>query len=379
MKIAFGTSVLRKQQKAGRLDGIGRYAEELLRALVATPQLTIREFVHEDLAQSPAPRTIAAGPFGTQALGTLLLKRPFARSERAFGDSVDIVHSPDHFIPCPQHIPVVATIHDAIPISHPEWINYSFKTLKNALWRRSAHWADYVITVSENSRREIVRCFGIPPERISVTPLGVGRRWFGEISREELERVRRMHNLPDRFFLFVGTLQPRKNVRRLIAAHRSLPAKLRREVPLVVAGRAGWLCEAEVAALEGGDNGALRYLHHVPKDDLMPLVQQAAVMVLPSLHEGFGLPVLEAFAAGTPVVTSDAGAIPEVAGDAAILVDPLDMSALAQAMSQVAGDTALADALRAKGRERAKQFTWQRTAKLTEDVYRKVLEQGKTG
>ena len=379
MKIAFGTSVLRKQRKVGRLDGIGRYAEELLEALVATPQITVREFVHEDLAQSPAPRTIAAGPFGRQALGSLLLSRPFAHTERAFGNSVDIVHAPDHFIPRLRRIPVVATLHDAIPLSHPEWINYSFKALKNALWKRSAHWADHIITVSEDSKREVVRWFGIPPERISVTPLGVGRRWFGEISREELERVRRMHNLPDRFFLFVGTLQPRKNVRRLIAAHRSLPAKLRREVPLLVAGRAGWLCEPEVAALEAGDDGALRYLRHVPEDDLRPLVKRASVVVLPSLHEGFGLPVLEAFAAGTPVVASNAGAVPEVAGDAAILVDPFDVSSLAQAMQRAVEDRTLADSLRAKGRDRAKQFTWQRTAELTLDVYRKVLERGKTG
>lgn len=351
-----------------------------MEALRANPGLELKPFCFSGVPSAASiPSPITAGAFQNQVLLSLLTGKYFPTSSTELTGKADLLHATDHFIPKLRGIPVVATLHDAIPLSHPEWINYSFKTVKNALWKRSAHWTDQVITVSEDSKREIVRWFGIPPERISVTPLGVGRQWFAEIPQKELERVRLKHALPERFFLFVGTVQPRKNVGRLLEAHRSLPAKLRREVPLVVAGRAGWLCEAEVAALEGGDDGALRYLRHVPEDDLMPLVKQASVMVLPSLHEGFGLPVLEAFAAGTPVVSSNAGAIPEVAGDAAILVDPLDVNALAQAMRQVVEDTPLAGALRAKGRERAKQFTWQRTAKLTEDVYRKVLEQGKTG
>lgn len=381
MRVAFGSTVLRRALQGRSLDGIGRYSGELSGALEQLDGVSLCPFVFSGKGLRPADIKHAtdAGSFLRQALFSLATGRQFPVAAKNLTAKADLVHATDHFIPKLRGIPVVATLHDAIPLSHPEWINYSFKALKNALWKRSAHWADHVITVSENSKREVGRWFGIPPERISVTPLGVGRQWFSEISREELGRVKRQHALPERFFLFVGTVQPRKNVGRLIAAHRTLPVKIRREIPLLVAGRAGWQCEAEIAALEGGDNGALRHLGHVPEDDLVPLVKQASVVMLPSLHEGFGLPVLEAFAAGTPVIASKAGAIPEVAGDAAILVAPLDVSVLAQAMRRAAEDTALADALRTKGRERATRFTWQRTAELTAEVYRQVLERGKTG
>lgn len=373
LRLAFGTSVLRQQEVTGQIDGIGRYASELRKALDSLAELNIREFVHDDIAKSPSSRVLVAGAFRKQALVSLALNRTFSRTERALGKTVDILHSTDHFIPHLRRTPVVATIHDAVPLSHPEWNAYSFKRLKNALWRRSACWADHIITVSEDSKRETVRWFGISPERINVIPLGVGREWFGEAPREELERVKKRHALPERFFLFVGTLQPRKNIGRLIEAHRSLPATMRRDIPLVVAGRAGWDCQSEVDALSSGDEGTLRYLGHVPNDDLLPLVKRAAVMVQPSLHEGFGLPVLEAFAAGTPVAASNAGAIPEVAGGAAALFDPMDAGDIARTMHSVATDQTFAAVLRARARGRAKRFTWDRTAELTLKVYRSVL------
>ena len=319
------------------------------------------------------PSPVLAGSFKRQALLALLAGRDFRTLSAGISGRADVLHATDHFIPRLRSMPVVATLHDAIPLAHPEWISYSCKRLKNSFWKKTATWADRVITVSEHSKREIAHWFGIPEQNIRVTPLGVGHEWFEEVPREEMQRVKMKHGLPERFFFFVGTLHPRKNVMRLIEAHRALPSHIRREIPLVVAGRAGWQCGEEVAALESGDGGALRWLRWLPEDDLPAVFKQASVFVLPSLHEGFGLPVLEAFAAGTPVVASNAGAIPEVAGDAAILVDPPDVGALAQAMRRVAEDTMLADSLRAKGRERARQFTWERTARLTADVYREVL------
>ncbi len=379
LRIAFGTSVLRQQEATGQLDGIGRYAGELSGELQKSPAVEMRSFVHGDVAKTNYPADIPAGSFRRQALVSMALNRSFSRSERVLGEKFHLVHSTDHFIPRLRRTPVVATIHDAVPLSRPDWNSYSFKTLKNALWKRSAQWAKHIITVSEESKMEIIRWFGIPPERISVTPLGVGRDWFDEVPRNELERVKRKHALPDRFFLFVGTLQPRKNVGRLIEAHRSLPAKIRQEIPLVVAGRAGWKCRAEIDALSSGDSGVLRHLGRVPEADLLPVVKQATVMVLPSLHEGFGLPVLEAFAAGVPVAASNAGAIPEVAGDAAALFDPLDSGDMANAMRSAAENQGFAGALRTRGRERAKHFTWSRTAELTLDVYRAVLARKASG
>ena len=281
------------------------------------------------------------------------------------------MHATDHLIPRLRKTPVIATLMDAIPLAHPEWVTYSFLGLKNALWRRSACWADHVVTISEHAKQELMQWFRLPEKRITVTPL-VDQRWFVTPTTSDIGRVNAEYALPERFFLFVGTLQPRKNVSQLIAAHRRLPDTVRREFPLVVVGRAGWGCNAEVAALNEGDQGALRWLRYVPDGDLVPLVSRATALVFPSLHEGFGLPVLEAFAVGIPVLSSNATSLPEVAGDSAILFDPNQSDEIAEAMKLLINDDVLAKKLEF-GRERAALFTWERTAEMTADVYRRVL------
>lgn len=374
IRTALSVTLLSGPSDRLRLDGIGRYTAELQAALAAMPDVQLVPCAYLRGGPADSPEGVRGlGSFRFQALASLATGMGFPVSSRRLAGEADLFHATDHFIPKLRDLPVVATLHDAIPLSHPEWINYSCKSLKNALWRKSAQWADHILTVSEHSKQEIIRWFGLPAARISVTPLGVHPRWFQPVPRAELERVKMLYNLPDRFFLFLGTLQPRKNVGRLIEAHRLLPGSLRHEVPLVVAGRTGWLCDAEVAALKDGDDGRLRYLDHVPEEDLQPLLKQASVFVLPSLHEGFGLPLLEAFAASVPVVAARAGSIPEVAGNAALLADPLDPSSLAQALQHCVDDQDLATRMAADALEHAKHFTWERTAQLTMEAYRKVL------
>jgi alpha-1,3-rhamnosyl/mannosyltransferase len=370
LRAALGATVLERSLALPQLDGIGRYTAELWRHLGDLPGVTA-----QPCAFGSAGGMLDIGGFKPQALFSVATGAPFTTCHRRLSGRFDVFHATDHLIPKLRQIPVVATLHDAIPLSRPEWVSYPFKRIKNALWRKSAHWADRVITVSHHSKGEISQWFHVPAERITVTPLGVDARWGRQAARAELERVRMRHELPRHFFLFVGTLQPRKNIGRLIEAHRLLPGRLRRETPLVVAGRAGWMCEAEVAALRDGDGGTMRYLDHVPEEDLVPLLQQSSAFVLPSLHEGFGLPILEAFAAGVPVVSTTAGAIPEVAADAALLVDALDSHALADAMRRCREDGNLARTLQERGRERAAEFTWRRTAELTAEVYRRAIEQ----
>lgn len=377
MRVALGTTVLRRGLAQGGIDGIGNYTRALLGQLAQQAGLDVLPFAYSGpdapLAADPPLR---AGDFQRQALLALLSGVAFPATTHALKGRVDLVHATDHLIPSVRGVPVVATLMDAIPLAHPEWVSYRFKAIKNALWRRSARWATHVITISSHARQELVEWFGIPEQRISVTPLGVDERWFLPPSAAACARVRAHHGLPQRFFVFVGTLQPRKNLGRVIAAHRALAPALRREVPLVVAGRAGWGCEAEVAALTEGDGGALRWLRHVPDEELQSLVSMASALAFPSLHEGFGLPVLEAFAAGTPVITSTTTSLPEVAGDAALLVDPRDEDAIAGAMLALIETPALAQALRSKGRARAAGFSWARTAARTVDIYRQVLACG---
>lgn len=374
IRVAFGTTVLERGLAQNAVDGIGNYSRELLGRLDRAEGLQLTPFAYS-LAAAPAPagRVLDFGAFQTQAIYSLATGLPFPVASRRVARTIDIVHATDHLIPRLPKVPVVATLMDAIPLAHPEWVAYSFRRVRNALWRRSAAWANHVVTISNYAKQELVEWFRIPEHRITVTPLGVDQRWFMMPAQADVDRVKANYALPERFFLFVGTLQPRKNLARLIAAHRGLPDALRRELPLVVVGRAGWGCEAEVAALSEGDNGALRWLRYVPDRDLIPLVSRATALVFPSLHEGFGLPVLEAFAAGVPVISSNATSLPEVAGDAAILFAPDQVGEMTDAMRLLANDERQAEVLRVRGRERAASFTWERTAQMTDEVYRRVL------
>ena len=375
IRVAFGTTVLERGLVQNAVDGIGNYSRELQRRLDGKNGLKLFPFVYSsELPRSPScTKGADFGPFRAQAIYSMITGQAFPIAAQRVSGTIDLVHATDHLIPRLPRTPVVATLMDAIPLAHPEWVTQSLRRLKNALWRHSAGWADHVITISEHAKQELIQWFRLPEERITVTPLGVDQRWFVAPTSSDVGRVNATYSLPERFFLFVGTLQPRKNVSRLIEAHRRLPNALRREFPLVVAGRAGWGCDAEVAALNEGDQGALRWLRYVPDEDLVPLVSRATALGFPSLHEGFGLPLLEAFAVGVPVLSSNATSLPEVAGDAAMLFDPNQPDEIAEAMKSLINDEALAGQLRARGRERAALFTWERTTEMTADVYRRVL------
>jgi alpha-1,3-rhamnosyl/mannosyltransferase len=194
------------------------------------------------------------------------------------------------------------------------------------------------------------------------------------VTYEQCCGVRQAHCLPDNFFISVGTLQPRKNVISTIQAHRALSPRHRKQYPLVIVGRAGWKCEDALAMIEQDSRaGAVHWLPQVTDEDLFVIVKMAHGLVFPSLAEGFGLPVLEAFAAQVPVITSNTTSLPEVAGDSALCVSPLDVEAIADAMRQLIDDNALCQTLKRKGLKRALQFSWDTCADSTLTVYQKTL------
>ena len=374
IKVAYGVTALEKGAALGGHDGIGSYVFSLHKELTRT-SVTLVPFKFGKTPTAREKKLNNWGSFPLQSAWSLAMGGCFASAQQQVAEErLDLVHATDHLIPHLRSVPVVATLFDAIPLSHPESLRSLSSRLKTAFWKRTANWASQIITISNHSRKEIVKWFGIPEDKITVTPLGVDEDWYRDVEAEEMTRVRALYSLPDRFFFFVGTLQPRKNVRRIIDAHKSLPPQLRREVPLIIAGRHGWMCDAEVAELQNCQDGTLRWLQYVPSEDLLPIFKQATALVWPSLNEGFGLPVLEAFAAGLPVVTSNTTSLPEVAGDAALLVHPENTGEIADAMRQMATDDALRSDLRARGQSRAKQFTWDRTARQTIEVYRKAIE-----
>lgn len=375
LHLGLGVSAWAKGRTRGHVDGIGVYTRSLLTALDALPLSTTLVQFGRCNAQLPADnhdRLCLALPYSAGAAWSTLT--PFSHPGSApLVKRLDVFHAPDHHIPRLGGVPVVATVMDAIPFARPEWVSQRLRGLKNHAFRHLARSAARVITISEFSKADLVHYLGIAPERIRVTPLAVQPGWFERVPEATREAVLQRLGVPAGALLCVGTLQPRKNVSRIIAAHRSLPDSLRAAHPLLVIGQNGWGTETlltELQALEAEGRG--RWLRNVDDTSLLALLQSAQALVYPSLYEGFGLPVLEGFAAGVPVICSNTTSLPEVAGDAALLVEPERLDAIAEAMRRVCEDAALARDLVARGTAQVKRFDWANCARQTVSVYEEV-------
>jgi glycosyltransferase involved in cell wall biosynthesis len=235
--------------------------------------------------------------------------------------------------------------------------------------RLSARRAARVIAVSAHTASDVVARLGVPPERVAVVPNAVGEEFRPEPDARVLAEFRAAKGLPERFVLFVGTLEPRKNVAGLLRAFARVAAA-EPEVPLVIAGGKGWLYD-EIFALHKqlGLGDRVRFTGYAAAEELPRLYAAATVFVYPSFYEGFGLPPLEAMACGTPVVASNASSLPEVVGEAGLTVDPRDEGALAAALLLLLRDPDRRAALRAAGLARAAGFSWARTVRETRAVY----------
>jgi glycosyltransferase involved in cell wall biosynthesis len=268
----------------------------------------------------------------------------------------------------------VVTLHDATALLHPD----THTLLDNFLYRvyipAGLRNVDAVITLSESAKRDLRRFLRFPAGRIHVVPLAAERA-FSPLAADVVRSTLARHQLEPGFVLYVGALEPRKNVPTLLRAF----ARLRREVPgvrLVIVGAPRWKFSAIPRVLdELRLRDAVQFTGYVADADLPALYSAASVFCFPSLAEGFGLPVLEAMACGTPVVCSNASALPEVAGDAAVLVEPTDAEAIAVALKRVLQQPETAAQLRQQGLARAARFSWERTATETLDVYSRVLNE----
>lgn len=286
-------------------------------------------------------------------------------------DKIDFVH---YFKPAttPFKKPVaIATMYDVIPLLYPE----TQTAIQLAYWRKQlplvAKTCAHLITISECSKRDIVRLLQVDPAKITVTPLGVDVR-FKPMSEIEKTAMREKYQLPGKYILYLGTIEPRKNVARLIRAFNKVAGKIPHS--LVLAGKWGWSYEnvkEEIAKSPFRDR--IISLSFIESEYLSALCSAADMFVFPSLYEGYGLPPLEAMACGTPVITSNVSSLPEVVGDAALTIDPLDEDALSSAIEHLALDVVMQNKLREKGLVRAKQFTWEKTTAMTLEVYKKVF------
>ena len=376
LKVGLGSTVLINGLQSGQLDGIGHYCEEMFNQLNKLNRNILLHPVFFGKPPMPDLKGLVIESFpkySSSALWSTLSSSDFFKTKSLQND-LDIFHATDHCTPRFSHLPVVATFMDAIPLSHPHWVNQRARWIKNLVWRKSAQWADHLITISEFSKKEISHHFRVDENNITVIPLGVDERYFVRLGQDVIDSHRQRLKLPERFFLFIGTLQPRKNLDRMIDAHEALPAHIRKEVPLLIVGRNGWGSEQCIQRLNAyGQGGAVRWLQNVNDVSKRVMLQSATALVFPSLLEGFGLPVLEGFASQTPVMTSNLSSLPEVAGDAAWLVDPYKVAEMTEAMATLAQDETVGREFVAKGLVRARKFTWQACAQETIKVYERVL------
>lgn len=265
----------------------------------------------------------------------------------------------------------VCTIHDLIPIDHPEWFNKKFASWYSWLLPRLTRRVQHMIAVSEFTKVRLMEAFGVQEEKITVVHNGIDSR-YQPASAEEIQEMRHALGLDDApYLLYVGSLEPRKNLARLLQAWRIAQASVPEEVRLVVAGARG---NSQVFGAVEIDTGVPRvhFTGYVAEEHLPSLYSGALALVYPSLYEGFGLPPLEAMACGTPVVTSNNTSLPEVVGDSAVSVDPEKVESIAAGMVEVLSSERLRNHLSGSGIERAKRFTWKQTAKETLQV---LLEQ----
>lgn len=373
--LGLGATVLARGCNAGHLDGIGVYTQQLMQGLKKRlGDGQVRPVVFGK--QSPGwsePHRCATPSFGVGAAWMSLSSLPYPMSD-SWSQQLSLFHATDHYVPRLRGLPVIATVMDIIPLRHPEWVRTTAsRKLMNWIFARLVRSADHVITISRFSADDIAEGLGISPQRITAIPLGVDSIFFEPSGAVRAAQVMAKYSLAPGYLLFIGTLQPRKNLERLLQAHGALPASVQQDHPLVVVGRDGWRTEGLVPRLIGAAP-RVRWLRYVPQVDLLPMLQNALAVVQPSLYEGFGLPVLEGFAAGVPVITSNTTSIPEVAGDAALLVNPLSVEELRDAMMRLIGDSRLRNLLMEKGRKRASKFTWSQTVDQTLDVYRRFID-----
>jgi glycosyltransferase involved in cell wall biosynthesis len=286
----------------------------------------------------------------------------------------DIYHGPAVFLP---HVKLgyrtVVTIHDLVSFLFPETVPRKYSLYMRLMTRLATRSADRIIAVSEATKADLVRTLRVPAGKIVVIHEAVGPEFARPLAPGEATAVAARYGLRTPYCLFVGNLEPRKNLPRLIEAFAEVRRRLARSArppQLVLAGTRAWLHSGIFEAVEAhGLGGDVVFMDYVPIADLPALYAGATCFVFPSLYEGFGLPVLEAMAAGAPVVAARAGSIPEVAGDAALLVDATGSGELATALEALLTDAALRERLVARGRARAAEFGWEGVARRTLAVY----------
>ena len=283
----------------------------------------------------------------------------------------DLYHAMAFVAPVILTAPMVVTVYDLSFLRFPARLSAARRLYLRAMTAFTCARARRVIAISQSTANDLTAQMALPAEKIDVTPLAYDKAAFRPLLAADIAHFRLKQNLPDRFWLFVGTLEPRKNLPALLEAYARLPRDAR--LPLILGGGVGWMAQDTFAAIERLNLGdSVRHAGFIPIADLPLWYNCAEAFLYPSVYEGFGLPVLEAMACGTPVITSQASSLPEVAGAAAMCLPPEDIERWTAALADLRRNDEWRERARLQGLERAKQFSWARTAELTLASYRKA-------
>jgi len=360
--------------------GIGRYVRELVAALAHIDPYSAeyRLFAAGAPRNATPPPHLEAFAWCPTPITPKWSARIWHRAHiplpiEAFVGRVDVYHATDFVLPPTlPHTNTILTVHDLSFVRVPESASPKLKRYLDRVVPDSVRRADLVLADSQATKDDLVALYHTHPDKIQVLLSGVDSRF--QPATTDPRDLRRKYNIPPRPYIFsVGTVQPRKNYARLIQALALVRAR-GHDVSLVIAGGKGWLEDPIYAAIR--ETNMQEYVHFIgfaDEQDLPALYTHAACTAFVSLYEGFGLPILESMGCGTPVVTSRVSSLPEVAGDAALMIDPYDTHAIAESISRILIDDTLRQTLIRRGRERVKQFTWERSARQLVDLYRQVL------
>ncbi|REA02038.1 glycosyltransferase family 1 protein [Haloferax sp. Atlit-6N] len=364
----------------GNPSGVGNY----LRGVLASDA-----FTYETRGYTATAGEIAFdGPRFTRTVA-----QPFVLAERALGpaqpiwwlnltlrralrhDNVDCYFGPNFLKPARCSLPSVIVVHDLVHRVHPEVHTPLYRWYLRAFLPNSIRTADHILVVSESTKQDLHRLYDVADDRVTVAPPAADDRFTPRsLSENERQRLREAYDLPEEFLLYVGNIEPRKNLSTVVDALRKLPETDR--LPLVIVGQ-HHVPAPELERRLNADwaDSLIHRAGYVPDSDLPKLYNMATAFVYPSVYEGFGIPPLEAMQSGTPVITSNRSSLPEVVGDAGVTVDPTDVSAFATAITDVCTDDAFATELRTRGLNRAQRFTWESTGRTVQRTIDAVLEE----
>jgi glycosyltransferase involved in cell wall biosynthesis len=369
--------------------GIGRYTRNLMRAVADLDSRNQYVLLvaggwtkGENQEHWPGNFHLCSLPLSDRWMNLLWQRLRIPVPVRWFTGPLDLFHSPDFVLPPTGRLPAILTVHDLSFLRVPQFFVSGFREYLESAVSRAVNNATHILVDSDSTRRDLAELMGVEARRVTVVYPGVESRFRPILDRNLLDSVRVQYGLPERFILGLSTLQPRKNFQGLIAAFEKLLATQRdppvfKDLKLVIAGGKGWMYDETLSSVERlGLQDKVLFPGFIKDEDLPALYTLASVFAFPSWYEGFGLPILEAMACGTPVVAADNSSLPEVAGDAALMVDASDTVGLSRSLARVLIDEALRRQLEASGRKQAARFTWQAAAAKLVHAYNTFGHQG---